>query len=153
MEYIGESNQLIGAGVSSMTWQLTSELEIDIITWLEAGKGLRAYCLQDNVPSRSTIINWQNTNESFYTKCARAREAAGELAAEDLDEINDLLLSGQLDPAAARVISSNKQWKASKLASKTYGDKTKHEHGGVDGKPIESNVTVRYVDSNEGKDK
>lgn len=132
-----------------MTWELTPELETDILTWLEEGKGLRAYCLRDNVPSRSTIINWQNTNEDFYTKCARAREAAGELAAEDLEEINSLVMSGQLDPAAARVVSSNKQWKASKLASKTYGDKTKHEHGGLDGKPIEQSIKVIYVDSDE----
>ena len=128
-----------------MTWTLTEELEQEILTWIEEGKGLRAYCRQEGTPSRGTIINWQNTINTFYTKCVRAREAAGELAAEDLEDINDRLLEGTLDPAAARVISSNKQWKASKLASKTYGDKSKVELGGLDGGAIQVNDITASV--------
>jgi len=132
-----------------MTWELTPELEADILTWLESGKGLVKYCEQDSVPSRNTILRWQNDKAEFGAKCARAREAAGELAAEDLEEINRLVMSGELDPAAARVVSSNKQWTASKLASKTYGDKVRNEHSGLDGKPIEQSITVKYVDAKE----
>ncbi len=113
-----------------MTWELTPELETEILEWLEGDQGLRAYCRQDGKPSRSTILRWQREIAEFGTKCVRAREASGELAAEDLDDINAKLLAGDLDPAAARVISSNKQWKASKLASKTYGDKSKVEVSG-----------------------
>jgi len=130
---------------------MTPEIEDEIIAWLESGQGLRAYCRQPGKISRGPILAWQNKNEAFASRARCAREAAGELAAEDLEDINDMLLNGTLDPAAARVISSNKQWKASKLASKTYGDKAKMEHSGVDGKPIES-VVVRYVDS-KGSDK
>ena len=128
-----------------MTWELTEELENKIVSWLEDGKGLVKFCLQDGVPSRNTILRWQSDNADFGAKCVRAREAAGELAAEELDDINALVMSGVLDPSAAKVISSNKQWKASKLASKTYGDKSSIDHSGGIRQDIHIHTAIKYA--------
>lgn len=115
-----------------MTWELTEELEEKILSQLEDGISLRNVCKQDDMPSRRTILRWQRENKNdFGSKCARARESAGELAADELDEINLLVLTGELKPDAAKVISSNKQWKASKLSPRTYGDKQHLEHSGT----------------------
>jgi predicted ATP-grasp superfamily ATP-dependent carboligase len=43
--------------------------------------------------------------------------------ADQLDEINNSVLSGMLDPQAARLVSDNKKWQASRLIPKVYGDR------------------------------
>ncbi len=113
-----------------MTWELTPELEESILSQLEDGISLVKICLQPGVPSRRTVLKWMRENEAFSAKCAHARVASGERAAERMEEINELVMQGLLDPQSAKVVSSNLQWTASKLASKVYGDKTKVEHSG-----------------------
>ena len=114
-----------------MTWELTEELSDKILRQLESGIGLRHICEAEGMPSLQSVFRWKrnNTND-FGTKYALAREAAGELAAYDLEDINTLVASGRMDPSVAQVISTNKKWAASKLCSKVYGDKQQVEHSG-----------------------
>ena len=107
-----------------MTWELTPELENDIITSLENGFGLRKWCEGEGRPSRSTVLRWQRENADFGAKCAHAREAAGELAAEEHYEITKDCLAGNVPPDVAGRVLSAMQWRAAKLASKTFGDST-----------------------------
>lgn len=107
-----------------MTWELTPELENDILTALENGVGLNAWCKVEGRPSRSTVLKWQRENLDFQTKCAHAREAAGELAAEKHNEVIEGCLSKAIEPDIAGRVLSGLQWRASKLASKKYGDST-----------------------------
>jgi len=107
-----------------MTWELTKELEDHIIEQLENGISLVKICQKEGMPSRSTVLRWQAEDAAFDARCARAREAQGEFAAEKLYEINDKLEAGLIDAQAARIISSNLQWTSSKLFSKRYGDST-----------------------------
>lgn len=106
-----------------MTWELTPELENEIITGLENGFGLRKWCEVDGRPSRSTVLRWQRENKDFGTKCAHAREAAGELAAEEHYEVTQGCLNGTVAPDVAGRVLSAMQWRAAKLASKVYGDR------------------------------
>lgn len=106
-----------------MTWELTSELESEIILALENGVGLRKWCEGKDGPSRSTVLKWQRENDDFRAKCAHAREAAGELAAEEHYEITQNCLNGTVPPDVAGRVLSAMQWRASKLASKVYGDR------------------------------
>ena len=115
-----------------MTWELTPDLEHKILSQLEDGISLVKICAADDMPSRGTVLNWQRENDDFCTKCARAREACGDLAADALDDINDKVEKQILEPAAANVISSNLKWKASKLAPKKYGDRLQTENRNVD---------------------
>ncbi len=107
-----------------MTWKLTKPLEDKILSDLEDGISLVKICQKKNMPSRRTVLRWQRENEDFGTKCARAREAAGDVAADMLDDINESLANGKLEASAASVISSNLKWKASKLKPRSYGDVT-----------------------------
>jgi len=74
-------------------------------------------------PSFSTVMRWQADNEAFAIKCARAREAAGESSACRQNDVITGVLDGSIPPEIARVALSGLQWRASKLASKRYGDK------------------------------
>lgn len=106
-----------------MTWELTPALEDDLLTALENGVGLRKWCEAEGRPSRNTVLRWQRENKDFGTKCAHAREAAGELAAEKHNEVMEDCLSGKVAPDVAGRVLSGMQWRASKLASKIYGDR------------------------------
>ena len=129
-----------------MTWELTPELEDKILSQLEAGISLVKICAADDMPSRGTVLNWQREKADFCTKCARAREACGDLAADALDDINSKVEDKTLDPAAANVISSNLKWKASKLAPKKYGDKLAlGGDGSGEAIKMDTTVTVELV--------
>lgn len=102
---------------------ITQEVRDAICEQLADGKSLREICRQDDMPSRSTVLRLAQEDVDFDAKCARARILQAESIADDLAEIEDRTLSGELDPAAARVVLASKQWRASKLAPKKYGDK------------------------------
>lgn len=107
-----------------MTWEFTEELENEIIEALQNGIGLNAWCKGDNRPSRSTVLRLMDAKPEFESKCARAREWAGDLAAEEHNEVMKGCLSGEIPPDVAGRVLSGMQWRASKLAHKRYGDST-----------------------------
>lgn len=109
----------------------TEELADRICDALGNGKSLREICREDGIPDRSTVLRWMASNEDFAAKCARTREGPqADYLFDDMSEIESGVLSGTIDPNAARVVLSSKQWRASKLAPKKYGDKLDLNHGG-----------------------
>lgn len=130
-----------------MTWDLTPELEDTIITALENGVGLNKWCQGEGRPSRSTVLRWQRENKDFGTKCAHAREAAGELAAEKHNEVMESCLAGEVPPDIAGRVLSGMQWRASKLASKSFGDSLKHTGDPSQPINIDHSVKVSFVAS------
>jgi hypothetical protein len=106
-----------------MRWELTKELEDKILSQLEMGISLVKICAEKDMPSRRTVLYWQRDNLDFCTKCAHAREAAGDLAADKHNDVIDGCLEGTIPPDVAGRVLSGLQWRASKLASKKYGDK------------------------------
>jgi hypothetical protein len=129
-----------------MTWELTPELENDILTNLENGVGLRKWCEVEGRPSRSTILRWQRENADFEAKCAHAREAAGELAAEEHYEVTMDCLAGVVSPDVAGRVLSAMQWRAAKLASKKFGESTQVKHADADGNKLDIVSLVQALD-------
>lgn len=81
-----------------------------------------------NLPNRSTVARWLIERPDFATKYARAREMQA-------DYMDDLILhvAAECTPqtaAADRVKIDAYKWRASKLASKVYGDKIETTHAG-----------------------
>ena len=84
---------------------------------------LRQICQKPGMPNRATVHRWMAENPAFATKCAHAREEQADYIVEDCIDIEDRTISGEINPAAARAVLSSKQWRASKLAPKKYGDR------------------------------
>lgn len=105
-----------------MTWKWDKELENEVLEWLAEGKTLTSYCQQEGKPSISTVNRHIDESPEFDLKCIRAREVGGDVAADKLAEINQALADGTVDAYAAKIISSNLQWMASKLMPRRYGD-------------------------------
>lgn len=84
---------------------------------------LRQICTRDDMPNRATVHRWMAEKPDFATKCVHAREEQADYIVEDCIDIEDRTIAGEINPAAARAVLASKQWRASKLAPKKYGDK------------------------------
>lgn len=68
-------------------------------------------------------MRWCDSRPEFAAKCARARDEQSDGIVDDIAQIERKTLSGEVDAAAARCVIASKQWRASKLAPKKYGDR------------------------------
>ena len=103
----------------------------EILEALENGVGLENWSLADKLrPSRSTIIRWMDSHPDFDLECARAREWAGDLAAEKHNQIMEDCLAGKVPPDVAGRVLSGMQWRAAKLAHRRFGEKLDLTHAG-----------------------
>jgi len=121
----------------------TQEVADAICDGLIDGKSLRTICLADDMPHRSTVLRWMDADETFATKCARARTMQADL-------MDDLILetADKCTPetaAADRVKISAYQWRASKLAPKKYGDKLALDHQSSDGSMSPKPTVIEFV--------
>ena len=109
----------------------TPELGDLICERLAAGETLVSICDSDPaMPGRTTVYAWMDTHKDFGTRCARAREAQAEFMDHRILGVAGRVESGELAPDAARVVLSALQWRAAKLAPKTYGERIEHQHQG-----------------------
>ena len=117
-------------------WTLSEELQDRICDLLSEDVSMRRICEMEDMPSRRTVLRWLSENPSFAAKCARARSEQADYLNEDMAEIEEKTLTGEIDPAAARAVLASKQWRASKLEPKKYGAKVTQEHIGEGGGPV-----------------
>ena len=103
----------------------TDELAERICERLAGDESMRAICSDSDMPDRKTVARWCEASPEFAAKCARARVDQADFIFDDISQIERQTLSGEVDAAAARCVIASKQWRASKLASKKYGDALK----------------------------
>lgn len=108
----------------------TEELADSICERIANGESLRQIGGTNGMPIESTIHRWIIQDPDFASKYARARERQGDLMDEEQMVLKHKLESGEVDPAAGRVILGILQWRAAKLAPKKYGDKLDIQHSG-----------------------
>lgn len=94
----------------------------EICERLANGESLRQILRDDKMPSRYKVYCHSEKDAELKSHIARAREVCGELDAEYLEEVNQLLLEGKIDPQTASVLSNNKKWAAGKK-NRAYNDK------------------------------
>lgn len=116
----------------------TEEIAEELCERLSEGESMRHICRDSHLPNRRTVLRWMAERPDFASNIARAREGQADCLHDDMADIEAEIRSGALDPQAARIIIWSKQWRASKLAPKKYGDKASMEVTGKDGGPIET---------------
>lgn len=113
-----------------MTYSFSDWRE-QILEALENGAGLENWSkAKEGRPSRNTIIRWMDNNPEFELQCARAREWAGDLAAEKHNQVMEDCLAGKVPPDIAGRVLSGMQWRAAKLAHRRFGEKLDLTHAG-----------------------
>lgn len=111
----------------------TPELAERICQWLAGGKSLRAFCRQDDAPGLSTVTQWIVSKPEFREQYVQAREAAGYAHADDIADLAQKVIDGQLDPQAARVAMDGKKWSAERMAPKAHMPQSMVNHRSPDG--------------------
>ena len=101
----------------------TPEIGEEIYQKLLEGYSFRDIGKMKGFPSAQTIHNWQINFPEFYGKCARAKEAQGDILHDEIASLEQRTLDGDLDPDVFGKVVSSKQWRASKLAPKRYGER------------------------------
>lgn len=107
-----------------------------ICAGLADGLSLRGICLQDDMPSTSTVCKWLARNAEFAEQYARARELQADALFDDCQAIADRShpIAGE-DVQDRKLQIDTRKWMAGKLKGK-YSDKVKHVGGDDDDNPI-----------------
>lgn len=111
---------------------------------LAEGRSLVEVCKADDMPSVRSVQNWMNDDEDFAAQVTRAREVGYMIRAENAV----LEAKTAADAAKGRLAFDAERWYLGKLSNAFSDNKAqKHEHGGVDGKPIQfSGLELTIVD-------
>ena len=111
----------------------TNEIADTICERIAAGESLLSICSSDGMPHQATVFRWL-ADEKYAAFCdmyACAREVQGDTKFDQVGDMAHSVVSGQVDPQAARVFIDAIKWQAAKLSPRKYGDKV--EHTGKDG--------------------
>lgn len=137
------------------------DLADEIVEWIGEGKTLREYCRQDGKPAFRTVYDWQDKDELFAARIARAREDGYDVIAQECLEIAD---DGTND-WETRTNKEGSEYQAvnpevvnrsrlrvdtrlkllAKWNPRKYGDKIHQEVSGKDGGPIQTAIEVTFV--------
>ena len=115
---------------------------------------LRRICDAEGMPDPATVYRWLEAHEDFRDQYARARDRQADfMASQTIDIADDVSrdggFSGSIAVARSRVRIDARKWLASKLAPKECGDKLAAEVNGPDGGPVNTSLTVRFIDPDD----
>ena len=108
----------------------SDEIAQEVLALISEGYSLRKACIEIGKPLK-TVWSWMQKNEEFRNHYVRAKEESGDADQDKLDEIAERVLTGELDPQAARVAADIIKWSASKKKPKKYGDRVETHHTGA----------------------
>lgn len=104
----------------------TDDIAQEILALISEGYSLRKACLHVGKPLK-TVWAWMQKDEEFRNHYTRAKEESGDADQDKLDEIAEKVLTGEIDPQAARVAADIIKWSASKKKPKKYGDRIQQD--------------------------
>lgn len=105
---------------------MTEEVKNEILSRLIEGESLRSITRDEDMPTIRTVMYHLRKDEAFFQQYALAREEQADTYADEIVDIADKTD----DPAKARLQIDARKWVASKLKSKSYGDKVDVTSGG-----------------------
>ena len=118
----------------------TNELADMICEGIEGGKSMITVLAGiPDAPNYATVSRWLIAHDEFRAIYARARTDQADYNADRIAQISEGTLTGDYDPAAARVAMDGMKWIAAKLKPRVYGDKVQVA-GDPDGVPIQTQM-------------
>lgn len=128
-----------GDGLMPPASSFTQEKADIICDRIAKGESLRSICLDDDMPSHTTILKWLRNIDVFASQYARAREDQAEFYLDEIIAISDESAQDKIanedgtertDNEAiqrSKLKVDTRKWVMSKLAPKKYGDKITQE--------------------------
>ena len=93
----------------------------------------------DDMPAWSTVWRRFVKDQTMMDKCRTALESRGQVYADKLDELDDMLLKGFITESAHRTLSDNIKWRSARMTPNVYGDKAQID---VKASPSEDYIKV-----------
>lgn len=119
--------------------ECTKEITDIICVRLADGESLRSVCLDEDMPSKSSVLLWvvtdrkiEESGEVFSDHYHAAREAAGYSHADEALGLRHELREGTLDPQSAKVILDALKWGAERMAPKRHSQRQEIDHTSSD---------------------
>lgn len=134
----------------------TSEIVAKVCELLSQGITLEEIGRMEDMPSANTLHDWKSPNnnirpnnipDSVASDIARAREIGYDAIASRLRLVAAAVEGHTSNDVQRDKLIIETDLKLLAKWTKKYADKSSVEVGGIDGKPIENSITVRYVDS------
>ena len=121
----------------------TDEIAATICQRLADGESLRQICADADMPARQTVRDWKRNVPGFGALYEAARVDQTESELDDLMEIEQQVLSGDVEPDQAKVAISSKQWRMSRFNKNRFGDRV--IHAGDDQHPLRVKATLEAM--------
>lgn len=110
---------------------------------IASGKSIRNIAGRPWAPSEPSIYRRMASDGAFAAKMAVARAAQQDFEADACVEMADKATPENYQVVKLRIWA--RQWRASKLAPKKYGDRVTQEIGGIGGGPVEMNHRIEFI--------
>ena len=120
----------------------TDELAKEICMYISGGIPLQAICRREDMPAISTVLQWVvEDRKEIYTELStegeklstesvgfselytKAREAQGYYDADNIRDVVERALDGEIDASVARVAIDGMKWTAERNAGRSFGSK------------------------------
>ena len=122
----------------------SDEIVSDICARVACDESLVQICLEEGMPSLTTVYRWLQEKPDFRANYARARNDQAETVADKAKSVRDKLERGEIDHQTANAMLNFIKWETGKRNPKVYGDKIAHVGGdpASGDKPIQAQVDV-----------
>lgn len=86
------------------------------------GKNLNQICKREDLPSRSHVYKWRTHVPEFEDNYIKAREMRADSRLDQMDDLIERMINGDVDSNTARVAIDAWKWQAGKERPKYYGN-------------------------------
>lgn len=129
--------------------EITEEVTDEICDRLIGGESMGRICRDAHMPAASSVYLKMANDEPFRSRIARSREAQQDAEMDAVIDMADEATIADWQVVKLRIWA--RQWRASKLAPKKYGDKVGVEGTGADGALVVQ-INKQIFASDDGQD-
>jgi AAA+ ATPase superfamily predicted ATPase len=85
---------------------------------------------EEHYPDWTTFRRWKNNNEELRTLYINSQQDKAIALENELDDLRDMLLTKEIDPATYNTLAQTIKWKMAKFYPKVFADKIDHTSDG-----------------------
>lgn len=109
--------------------KVTKQLIYKILSDVSLGMSLNKACKSYNV-NINTVRAWMIREPGLHVRYMHAQEARSYAIFDEMEELEDQVLEGKINPKAYRAAAETRKWRLGKMNQKRFGDRQILEHTG-----------------------
>jgi hypothetical protein len=126
----------------------------EICARVSEGENIKKVLASDlkRYPRFNTWCAWKRKYEELSNLYTQSNQDRGEIKDAEIEDYKQMLLSGAIDPATARVLIDTVKWQAAKYYPKMFGDKSQVDVTSGGDKITDRVVQIEIVPRKEHKE-